>query len=74
MLMPEDTIAHTQTTYSICLSAATVTMFRSIDLADVTATKLEQIIANFSNLNAVRFVDYLGHYVSSSLCQKFDLD
>ena len=67
--MLEDTIAHAQTPHSICLGAATVTIFKFIDLANVTATKPAQIIANFSNLNAVIFVDYLDHDVSSALYQ-----
>ena len=73
MLMLEDTIAYAQTPYGICSGAATVTMFRFIDLTDVTATKLTQIIANFANLNAVIFADYLDHDVSSSLYQQVDL-
>lgn len=67
--MLEDTLAHAQSPHSICLVAATVTIFKSIDLANVTTTKPAQIIANFSNLNAVIFVDYLDHDVSSSLYQ-----
>ena len=73
ILMLEDTIAYAQTPYSICSGAATVTMFRFIDLTDMTATKLTHIIANFSNLNAVIFADYLDHDVSSSLYQQVDL-
>jgi hypothetical protein len=52
MLMLEDTIAYAQTPYGICSGAATVTMFRFIDLTDMTATKLTQVIANSTNLNA----------------------
>ena len=73
MLMLEDTIAYAQTPYGICSGAATVTMFIFIDLTDVTATKLTQIIANFTNLTAVIFADYLDHDVSSSLYQQVDL-
>ncbi len=73
MLMLEDTIAYAQAPYGICSGAATVTMFRFIDLADMTATKLAQIIANFTNLNAVIFADYLDHNVPSSLYQQVDL-
>jgi len=73
MLMLEDTIAYAQTPYGICSGAATVTMFRFIDLTDMTATKLTQIITNFTNLNAVIFADYLDHDVSSSLYQQVDL-
>ena len=73
MLMLEDTIAYAQTPYGICSGAATVTMFRFIDLTDMTATKLTQIIANLTNLNAVIFADYLDHDVSSSLYQQVDL-
>ena len=65
--MLKDTIAHVQTPHSICLGAATVTIFKSIDLADVIVTKPAQIIANFSNLNAVILADYLDDDVSSSL-------
>jgi hypothetical protein len=73
MLMLEDTIAYAQSPYGICSGAATVTMFRFIDLTDMTATKLTQIIANFTNLNAVIFADYLDYDVSSSLYQQVDL-
>ena len=73
ILMLEDTIAYAQTPYSICSGAATVTMFRFIDLTDMTATKLTQIIASFTNLNAVIFADYLDHDVSSSMYQQVDL-
>ena len=57
--MLEDTIAYAQAPYGICSGAATVTMFKSIDLTNITAAKLVQIIANFTNLNAVIFADYL---------------
>ena len=73
MLMLEDTIAYAQAPYGICSGAATVTMFRFIDLTDMTATKLTHIIANFTNLNAVIFADYLDHNVPSALYQQVDL-
>ena len=50
-----------------------MTMFKFIDLTNMTAAKLAQIIANFTNLNAVIFADYLDHNVSSSLYQQVDL-
>ena len=59
MLMLEDTFAQAQAPYGICSGNATVTMFKFIDLTNVTAAKLAQIIANFTNLNAVIFADYL---------------
>ena len=73
ILMLEGTIAYAQTPYGICSGAATVTMFRFIDLTDMTATKLRQIIGSFNNLNAVIFADYLDHVVSSSLYHQVDL-
>ena len=72
MLILGDTIAQAQNPFSICLVAAAVTIFRSIGLANVTATKTAQMIANFSNLNAVIFGEKLDHDVSSSLYQQFD--
>ena len=48
-------------------------MFKFIDFTDMTAAKLAQIIANFTNLNAVIFADYLKSNVSSALYQQADL-
>ena len=48
-------------------------MFKFIDLTNMTAAKLAQIIANFTNLNAVIFVDHLEIDVSSALYQQVDL-
>ena len=73
MLMFVDTIAYAQTPFRICSDGASVTMFKFIDLADITATKLTQITASFTNLNAVIFSDYLDHNVSSSPYQQVDL-
>ena len=73
MLMLEDTIAYAQAPYGICSGTATVTMFKFIDLTNMTAAKLAQIIANFTNLNAVIFADYLESDVSSALYQQADL-
>lgn len=69
MLMLEDTIAYTPTPLWICLAAAAVNMLKFIDLTNMTATKLTQIIASFTNLNAVIFADYLDYDVSSPLYQ-----
>jgi hypothetical protein len=69
MLMLEDTIAYAQVPHSICSGAATVTMFKFIDLTNMTAAKLAQIIANSTNLNAVIFADCLESDVSSALYQ-----
>ena len=44
-----------------------MTMFKFIDLTSMTAAKLLQIIANFTNFNAVIFADYLESDVSSAL-------
>ena len=73
MLMTEDTFAYTQAPYGICLGAATVTIFKFIDLTNMTAAKLAHIIANFTNLNAVIFADYLESNVSYALYQQVDL-
>ena len=73
MLMLEDTIAYAQAPYGICSGAATVTMFKFIDFTNMTAAKLAEIIANFTNLNAVIFADYLESDVSSALYQQADL-
>ena len=48
-------------------------MFKFIDLTNMTAAKLAQIIANFTNLNVVIFADYLESNVSSALYQQADL-
>ena len=50
-----------------------MTMFNFIDLTNMTAAKLAQIIANFTNLNAVILADYLESDVSSALYQQVDL-
>jgi hypothetical protein len=73
MLMLEDTIAYASAPHGICSGAATVTMFKFIDFTNMTAAKLAQIIANFTNLNAVIFADYLESNVSSALYQQADL-
>ena len=73
MLMHEDTISYAQAPYGICSGAATVTIFKFIDFTIITAAKLAQIIANFTNLNAVIFADYLKSNVSSALYQQADL-
>ena len=72
MLMLEDTIPYARAPCGICLGAATVTMFKFIDLTNMTA-RVAQIIANFTNLNAVIFADYLESDVSSALYQQVDL-
>ena len=48
-------------------------MFKFIDFTNIAAAKLAQIIANFTNLNAVIFADYLESDVSSALYQRADL-
>ena len=50
-----------------------MTMFKFIDLTNMTAAKLARIIANFTNLNAAIFSDYLESDVSSALYQQVDL-
>ena len=50
-----------------------MTMFKLIDLTKMTAAKLAQIIANFTNLKAVILADYLESDVSSALYQQVDL-
>ena len=59
VLLRQCSISCVQTPYRICSGAATVTVFIFIDLTDMTATKLMQIIARFINLNAVIFADCL---------------
>ena len=71
--MLEDAIAYAQAPYGICLGAATVTIFKFIDLTNITAAKLAQFIVNFTNLDAVIFADYLESDVSSALYQQVDL-
>ena len=73
MLILEDVIAYVQTPYGIYLGTARVTMFRSIDLAEMTAIKPAQVNSDFTDLNVVIFIDYPDHDVSSSLYQKFEL-
>ena len=48
-------------------------MFKFIDFTNMTAAKLAQIIANFTNLNAVIFADYLESDVSSAWYQRANL-
>ncbi len=64
MLMPEYTIACARTAEAICSGAATVIMFRFIDPPYPTAKKLMQIIASFTNLNAVIFA-----YIYTVMCR-----
>ena len=71
-LMLEDAIAYAQAPYGICLGAATVAIFKFIDLTNMTAAKLAQFIVNFTNLDAVIFADYLENDVSSALYQQVD--
>ena len=49
-----------------------MTKFKFIDLTNMTAAKLAQIIANFTNLNAVILADYLESDVSSALYRQVD--
>ena len=50
-----------------------MTMFKFIDLTNMTAAKLAKIIANFNNFNAVLLADYVESDVSSALYQQVDL-
>ena len=49
-----------------------MTIFKFIDLTNITAAKLAQFIVNFTNLDAVIFADYLESDVSSALYQQVD--
>ena len=49
-----------------------MTIFKFIDLTNITAAKLAQFIVNFTNLDAVIFADYLENDVSSALYQQVD--
>ena len=71
--MLEDTFAFAQTPFGICSGAATVTLFRFVDLPDMTAARMALIIANFTNLNAVIFGDYLDHAVLDAFYQHIDV-
>ena len=73
VLLLEDTFPFAQTPFVICLGAATVTLFKFVDLTDMTAAWIALIIANFTNLNAVIFGDYLDHAVLDALYQHIDV-
>ena len=49
-----------------------MTIFKFIDLTNLTAAKLAQIIANFTNLNAVILAYYLESDLSSALYWQVD--
>lgn len=48
MLLLEDTFATAQVPYGVCSGEATVTVYRHIDLENVTATQLAQAMQNFA--------------------------
>ena len=73
MLMLEDNIAYAQAPNGICSGAATVSMFKFIDLTNMTAAKVVQTIANFTNLNAVIFADFPESDVSLGLYKQVGL-
>jgi len=73
VLMLEDTFAFAQTPFGICSGAATVTLFKFVDLTNMTAARMALIIANFTNLNAVIFGDYLDHAVPDAFYQHIDV-
>ena len=73
MLLLEDTIAYAQKPFGICSGAATVTLFKFIDLADMTANRVAQVIANFTHLNAVIFSDYTERGVTQPIYQEVDV-
>ena len=71
--MLEDTFAFAQTPFGICSGAATVTLFKFVDLTNMTAARMALIIANFTNLNVVIFGDYLDHAVPDAFYQHIDV-
>ena len=71
--MLEDAFAFVQTPFGICSGAATVTLFKFVDLTNMTAARMALIIANFTNLNAVMFGDYLDHAVPDPFYQHVDV-
>ena len=73
MLMLEDNIAYAQALHGICSGAATVSMIKFIDLTNMTAAKVVQTIANFTNLNAVIFADFPESDVSLGLYKQVGL-
>ena len=59
MLLLEDTIASVQQQYGVCSGAASVTMYRFLDLADMNSERLAAVLANFASLNEIVFADYV---------------
>ena len=53
MLLLEDTIAHAQRPFGICLGAAMVTLHRFLDPEMLTIDQLALAIANFASLKDV---------------------
>jgi hypothetical protein len=72
-LLLEDTFAFVQTPFGIFSGAATVTLFKFVDLTNTTAARMALIIANFTNLNAVIFGDYLDHALPDAFYQHIDV-
>jgi hypothetical protein len=73
VLMLEDKFAFAQTPFGLCSGAATVTLFKFVDLTNMTAARMALIIANFTNLNAVIFGDYLDYAVPDAFYQHIDV-
>jgi hypothetical protein len=73
VLLLEDTFAFAQTPFGIFSGAATVTLFKFVDLTNMTAARMALIIANFTNLNAVIFGDYLDHALPDAFYQHIDV-
>tara|TARA_B100001093_G_C26697597_1_gene957591 strand:- start:219 stop:593 length:375 start_codon:yes stop_codon:yes gene_type:complete len=59
MLLLEDAIAHAQRPFGICSGAATVTLYRFIDLETLTTDQLALAIANFASFSDIICADYL---------------
>ena len=70
MLLLEDTIAHAQHPFGICLETATVTLHRFIDLDAFSTDQLALAIANFASLNDAIFVDYLSPPIAEPSADK----
>ena len=71
--MIEDTFAFAKTPFGICSGAATVTLVKFVDLTNMTVARMALIIANFANLNAVTFPDYLDYAVPDAFYQHIDV-
>lgn len=70
MLLLENTIAHAQHPFGICLGTAKVTLHRFIDLDALSTDQMALAIANFASLNDVIFAFYLSPPIAEPLAYK----